>query len=127
MATIRQTVMPLADYPSGQFEIPARALPDSVRSVYFELQRCTAAQPAVWDKVATTVKVSFEGSTDGVSWTASGGFGANGGIHIRANGSEATVSGVIIPLPPFTNRQIRASVLITAGPLRTLGLIELRD
>jgi hypothetical protein len=124
---LRDISLPLANYPSGTLLIPARPIPDSARELYFEFARCTNADLTIWPNAATRLQMDFEGSTDGVNWTPAGGFGSTGGILTRLNGTQIALTTVRVPLPALTGRQIRATVTITNGPLRTQGAIELRD
>lgn len=127
MATLREISLPLSNYQTGVRNIPSRSIPDSARELYFEFARCTSADPTIWPNAATTLQMDFEGSTDGVTWTPAGGFGAKGGIHTLINGTQLALTTVRVPLPVATGRLLRATVTITNGPLRTQGAIELRD
>jgi hypothetical protein len=127
MATLREVPLPLDNYPSGTRQIAPRSIPDSARELYFEFARCTDADLSIWPNVATRLQIDFEGSFDGVVWVPAGAFGSFGGIHTNRDGTQAPLSYLPVPLPPGVNRQIRATVTITDGPLRTQGVIELRD
>ena len=127
MAVLREVSLPLANYPSGLRQISPINVPDSARELYFEFARCTSADPTIWPNAATTLKMDFEGSTDGVEWIPAGAFYVPvGGIHPTPNG-ELARSWFVVSLPPLLGRQLRATVVIVNGPLRTQGTIELRD
>lgn len=134
MATLRQQAIPLANYATGQRQFGPFPIPDSAKTLYFEVARCTSADPTIWphpvddsDPIKTRLQIDFEGSTDGVNWTPAGGVGSFGGIHVLRNGSESTKTTLIVALPDLVNRQLRINTGITDGPLRTEGFIELRD
>jgi hypothetical protein len=128
MAVLSRTVViPLEDYPTGTTQMTARNISDAANFLHFEFLRSTTATPTIWPNESTKLNFDMEGSFDGVTWTPAGGFGASGGIHVSRDGSEAPITTVTVPLPAGTNRQLRATAVITAGPLRTSGTIELRD
>jgi hypothetical protein len=127
MAILRDITFPLANYPTGEHNLPQRSVPDSATELYFEFARCTDATPTIWPNAATRLQMDFEGSTDGVNWTPAGGFGAVGGIITRIGGAQIALTTVRVPLPAMTGRLLRATVTITNGPLRTQGAMELRD
>ena len=123
MATTRTTVLNRGNYPSGTRSIPERAVADDVRSIGFELARCTTAEPTLWPNVSTTVEVTVEVQYDGVwkplgSWTAQGGI-AEKQDSAKDGGGEWDRSFCIFTLPPGTGRRIRGTANITNGPLRT--------
>lgn len=128
MAVLRQQAIPLANYPTGERQFGPIAIPDTARSLYFEVARCTSLDPSIWPNVATQLQIDFEGSSDGgVIWTPAGGGGGFGGIFVLRNGSELAIMTVIAALPAVPGRQIRINTAIINGPLRTQGFIELRD
>jgi len=127
MAVVRQVAIPLADYASGTRQLGPFSLPDSAKTLYFEFARCTSADLTIWPDPTTRLQFEFEGSTDGVLWIPAGGFGALGGIHVNRDGSEASLTTVVVPLPALVNRQVRANIEIINGPLRTQGAFEMRD
>jgi hypothetical protein len=126
MAILRDVSFPLANYPTGVHNLPQRTVPDSATELYFEFARCTDATPTIWPNESTKLQMDFEGSTDGVTWTPAGGFGAEGGIKTMY-GVQQALTTVRVPLPALTGRLLRATVTITSGPLRTQGAMELRD
>lgn len=121
----KELALPLASYPAGAHQIPARNVPDGATVLYFEFARCTTAAPTIWPNVGTTLAIMCEGSTDGITWTEAGRFTAVGGIHV-SYGRESLVSAGLWPMPPFANRRVRATVTISGGPLRTKGMVEFR-
>ena len=126
MAMITRPI-PLANYSTGTVNIDAINIPDSATELYMEFARCTTADQTIWPNSTTTLQVDFEGSTDGVNWTYAGGFGVGGGIHILLDGSESQRTTFRAPLPPLTGRQLRGTITIANGPLRSHGTVELRD
>jgi len=128
MATLRQQVIPLSDYPTGERTFGPFNVPDSATSFYLEVARCTTATPDIWPNEATTFSVAMEGSTDnGQTWIpAGGGGGSPGGIRI-SHGAEIPNTTITVPLPALTNRKMRITTTIVNGPLRTQGFAELRD
>lgn len=129
MATLRDTVIPLNDYPTGVYELPLRVVPDSTQYLWFEFARCTDADPTIWPHVETTVRAVFEVSTDDVTWVRAGSFAGEGGIR-EVKGEQLAISAYQVGLPPVSGRKLRATVTIAdpvGRPLRTSGSMELRD
>jgi len=74
-------------------------LPDSKEDEDLEVAvtvpRCTSATPTVFDDPTCWIDVAVEASFDGgQTWVPAGGFGCWGGVHVRADGNEATFSGI---------------------------------
>lgn len=127
MPVVRDTVIPLRNY-NGDITLPASNLPNDARYLQFEIARCTSVSPTIWPDVNTTVLFDFEVSTDnGATWRGLGGFGAAGGISLNRQGAEVPFSSFRIDLPEGTNRRIRGSVVVTNGPIRTSGTLEVGD
>ena len=128
MATIRELAFPLANYPVGIRTFGPRAIPDDATEIYFEFARCTDATPTIWAQDNRRIKYDQEVSYDGgVTWRYSGGFGCHGGIHVRRDGTQASLSTIRVRLRPGTGRQLRITITISGGSIRTTGSVELRD
>jgi len=127
MARLRDTVLPLADYPNGTHEGTFN-LGDSVTGWWFEIARCTSADPTIWPNASTTISVQMHVSFDnGQTWQDGGWFTAEGGIHVKRDSTEATAVRFSSTLRPGTNRKLRAQVTIAGGPLRSFGTLEVLD
>lgn len=128
MATFRDRVIPLANYPTGQRTFGPFSVPDTAQFLYFEVARCTSVDPTIWPNESTKLRLAFEGRVVGQpDWTPAGAFEAQGGIHVRRDGVELTLTTFRVSLPPLANRELRATITVEDGPLRTEGSIELRD
>lgn len=127
MARLRNTVIPLNDYPTGTFTSPAYVVPAGTWRIGLEIARCTTADPTIWPNEATTILVHWEGSRDnGQTWEGMGGFGGKGGMVTKLNGTEAQFTWALGFLPPGVNR-FRATVTIENGPLRTYANVIVDD
>lgn len=128
MATLSRTqAIPLADYPSGARALPETSVLDAATVFYFEIARCTSADPTIWPDAATTLSLDLEISYDnGATWRDWAGFQDGGGI-VMFKGAERAVSTLKAPMEPGANRRIRGTVTITNGPLRTQGFYEARS
>lgn len=125
MPTQREVAVPLANYPSGTRQVTARNVPDWATHIAFEFERCTSADPTLWPNASTTLSIALETFVDGV-WLSSGGFGGEGGIMLDPDGEfEVDRSFGRFSLHAGTNRQVRATIVISNGPLRTRGHIEM--
>lgn len=118
------TVLPLADYPNGTQSFGPVAVADGVTVINLSLTRHTTATPTIWPNASTTLNLSSEISTDGgTTWRSFAGFGSNGGTAFNDDGTESAASSITLSLPAATNRQIRGTVTIAGGPLRSSGII----
>lgn len=125
MAVVRDVVLPLANYPNGTRTVTARVIGDDATKLKLEIQRCTSAAPSIWPNASTQLQVDLEVSYDGGStWLAAGGFGAAGGVHVSRGGTELPITFGRFGVPAGTNRQLRATVTISGGPLRSSATLE---
>ncbi len=111
------TLAPLATYPSGARAYGPAALPDSATRLTFKIARCTTATPTIWPSSAVTVLLVVEIFANGV-WEEHLRLNAAGGI-VSKFGVEAQYTAGGFDLPADTNRQIRGSVTIAGGSLRS--------
>lgn len=115
----RTKILNLASY-DGERTLAERALPDNVKAVYFEVQRCTPADPSVWPLESQQIDVSLEISLDdGATWTFAGHFSAFGGQYLRRDQTIADFSYGRIGFPPGTGRRVRGKIAMTNGPILT--------
>lgn len=117
MALTRTIVLNRGNFPNGTRNIPERAVADNLKAVGMALARNTSAEPTLWPNASTTVAVSLDVFVDGV-WQTGGSITASGGLVVD-DGAEAVETLMLFSLPAGVNRQIRASVVIAGGPLRT--------
>ncbi len=131
MAILREKTIPLADYPTGVHDIGWKHVPTSTTSIYIEIKRCTDDDLTIWPNEETQIKYSQLVSFDrGKTWIEAGGFESYGGIFLKLDGSQNTISTFIVAIPPEVEgdgRRIKQVVEIVNGPLRTEGYMELRD
>jgi hypothetical protein len=124
----RQLAIPLNDYATGTHNLPSTNILDNATGIYFEISRCTTATPTIWPNASTELSISLEVSLDGgATWLGLSGFGSTGGIFIKRDGSEATVSSSLTNLPAGTGRKVRGTATIVGGPLRSQGFFEARN
>lgn len=118
-------VLPLGDYPSGQWTSPEVDIADDVTSVDFSIQSCTTATPTIWPNAATVLDVVPECSVDGgVTWGEAGAsHGTPGGIKMF-KGHELDFVRCGGSLPTAPGRKFRVTTTITNGPLRSLVNLE---
>jgi hypothetical protein len=119
-------VLPLANYPNQTRNFGPITIADSVTVVDFKVQRCTTATPTIWPNASTTLSIMQEISLNGgVSWMPLGGnFSAGGGIQAGKGGvGELAYSQGGGYLPVGVNRQVRGTVVIAGGPLRTTASV----
>lgn len=122
MARLKDTVIPLGDYPTGVHEYGPLTIANDVGKIGIDIARCTSADPTIWPNVATTIAVRSEISYDnGQTWQGAGAFTAQGGIHVRGDGSELQSTYFMVRIQPGHNRRFRGTITIDNGPLRTLG------
>ena len=120
----RTVVMPLKNYASGDNSFGPVSIADAATRFDFEVARCTTADPTIWPDPATILRVDVEQFTNG-EWREVCGLEAGGGILPGKNGGEATESRCGAPFFEGTSRQIRGTVTITNGPLRSQGTVEI--
>lgn len=119
MARLKDTVIPLGNYPSGTREFGPLVIGNSAYGLGIEVQRCTSVDSKVWDDPATTVQWSLELSLDnGQTWNPIGGAFDVGGIRVGRNG-ETPFSWYWTSILDGSNRRLRGSVTVTNGPIRT--------
>jgi hypothetical protein len=121
MATV--LTIPLNDY-TGTLAIPQFNIADGAIGYTIYLARCTTATPTLWPNVSTTIEVSIEISFDGGTvWGGGGSFTESGGIR-SFKGSELANSAGFFGIQAGTNRKGRGAVVITNGPMRTSGRVD---
>jgi hypothetical protein len=122
MPTQREVAIPLANYPSGTRSVTARNVPDWATHFAFEILRRTSSTPSIWPNASTLLQLDFDLFVDG-EWRYAGGYTDSGGIADDDGTERAALIGKF-SLAPGTNRQLRATIIITNGPLRTEGSLE---
>ena len=129
MATLNRTqAIPLADYQTSIFTLPETNIQVQATHFYFEVARCTTLTPDIWPNSTTELDVKLEISTDnGSTWQFLAGFRAPGGILVRRDGTEATITNINTPIGTGNQRKIRGTAEVINGPLRTQGFYETRD
>lgn len=120
----KEVVAPLANYPNGTFNWGPRNILDTDSRISFQVQRCTTADPTIWPNATTQLEIIVEQFSSG-EWREVCGVTAGGGINPGRVGGEAPTSGCAGDFFAGTNRQIRGSIAITGGPLRSSGTIEI--
>ena len=127
MPKFRDTVIPLADYPDGTYQIPESVISNSAVAIDFKLQRCTTATPDIWPNTETTLSVDLEISLGPNNWQPYVKVeGVAGGILIF-KGSELSEFSCGGTLPMDNNRRLRGTIVVSGGPLRTQGSIEITE
>jgi len=125
----RTTILPVADYPAGTRTIGPANIQNGLTTLTVAIARCTAADLTIWPNRDTKVALSAEVTTEpgaNATWNFVSGMTAEGGIHIRRDGSESPESTWTVSLPPGTNRRLRIQSNIStvapsdpSTPLRT--------
>lgn len=114
----RQVALPLGTYADGTHAFGPFNLQNSIWRLGADIQRCTTAEPTVWPNKSSTVAVTLELSFDGgATWQSGGGFTAEGGIHVKADGTELPYSSFRFPVPAGTQRRVRGTLTISNGPI----------
>jgi hypothetical protein len=123
----RTVDLPLANYPNGSRSTSFRSIPDNATRISVEVARCTTADPTIWPNASTMLDLSIDLSTDGGNTFLRATSGQiAGGIQPGLHGQEATVTRIsMVDIPPGTGRSVRLSAVISGGPLRTFGTIEI--
>ena len=124
MAEIARLNIPLANYPSGSREFGPINVNPALRRLTFTVSRCTTATPTIWPNESTTLDVSIEGLY-GADWRPLGGALWSGG-----NSNERPTTSIIVDwssTPDARPSQLRASLVISGGPLRTSGALVAED
>jgi hypothetical protein len=129
MATLSRTVViPLGDYATNIYPLAEQNVQNQATRFYFEVRRCTSADPTIWPNSTTVLDLKMEISTDaGVTWNFLAGFRAVGGIIRKVDGTELPISFVDVSLPAGNQRRIRGTAEVIEGPLRTEGFFEARN
>ena len=122
MASVQ--VLPLANYANGTRNIGPIDIADNVQSIDFNIQRCTTATPTIWPNSTTILDYASEMSIDGGPWQPAGGFTASGGIGFDKQHNEAPFTLGGGTLIAGINRQYRATLTISGGPLRSTATAE---
>lgn len=109
---------------TGRTVLPITTLPDSETDKDLEvavtIPRCTAATPTVFDDPTCWIDVECEASFDGgQTWVPAGGFGCWGGVHIRADGTEASFSGITVDYLGTAKNRMMRSTITTSKRTRT--------
>jgi hypothetical protein len=119
-----EVVLPLASYPEGNTNFDPVAVPDDAISVRFQMRRCTAAASDIWPDAETFGHVDTEISIDGGAFETlqNGNVEGWGAIQQNKFGQDIThmwFDGV--DLPAGVNRQMRGTLFVADGPLRSEG------
>lgn len=118
MALTRIVVLNRGNYPNGTRQIAARDITDDITQVGISLARCTSAEPTLWPNATTQIVATTEVFVDG-TWRTVSTISSGGGIDEIEPGIESPETMMLFSIPPGTGRQIRGTVVITGGPLRT--------
>jgi hypothetical protein len=116
--------IPRSASPEGNRSFPAVELPAGVQTIIIRVQRCTSADPDVWDSEEVSVKARFEVSYDGgetypfEQWVK-----GEGGIIVLKGKEvpEMRVSHDGFDNPPT---HVRADLEVTGGLAITVGRVE---
>lgn len=109
---------------SGTRNFGPVAISDAFSRIKLVLGRRTNGTQNNWNDPATHVEAQIFISINGGPFTLLVGFGAEGGTDLRPDGTESPASTVEINLPPGVNRQARATIVVTNGPLRSVLTVE---
>jgi hypothetical protein len=118
MALTRTIVLNRGNFPNGTRSIPAQAIADDITHIGLSLARCTTAEPSLWPNASTTVVASMEALIDG-QWRLVSTISSYGGIDVIEDGIESPETMMLFSIPPGSGREIRGTVVIAGGPLRT--------
>jgi hypothetical protein len=110
--------------PSGSRTYGPANVSNAVSDITIRIARCTTATPTFWPNDTTTLAVTIEVSVNGGAFQFCCGFESFGGINIGKGGQEATESVVQCSMPGGINRQARATVVVTGGPLVSQLTVE---
>lgn len=114
------SVLPLANYPDGTQTFGLASIADNITQIILKFARCTTATPTIWPNETTILVFKSEISIDGGNrWDGISGFTAQGGIAFDRFGAELPFTLSLLIPPAGINRQIRGSLVVTGGPLRT--------
>ena len=105
--------------------LPVITVADGRRGITVRMERCTSARVLTWPSRGTTIAVTLETSYDGgQTWLLSGAITAEGGIHVRRDGSESPETTFSVQINPGSDRRIRLHIDVENGPLATRATIE---
>ena len=128
MPSSRTRALNVANYPSGQSELPSTALPDWANALGVEILRCTSADTTIWPDPTTIITLHVELSLDnGVTWPTvlfEGSVGGGIEVHTKT-GLEIESLRFDSPITPGTNRRVRGYLNIENGPCKTTMFISL--
>lgn len=118
-----EIVLPLASYADGTTPFDAVAVPDEAVSVRLQLRRCTAAASDIWPDAETFGRLDTELNVNGGDFETlqNGNVEGWGAIQQNKFGQDITHMWFDVPLPEGTNRQMRGSIFVADGPLRSEG------
>ena|SRR3990167_7604324 len=103
---------------AGRHQYPDFDVPDANDRITITLKRCTSATPSHWPNAITTLNLMIEVSFDGgATWQDFLGFGAEGGIFTKRDGTQAADSSATAVLPQGTGRKLRFRMDVANGPL----------
>lgn len=118
------TLLPLGNYPTGSRSFGPAPIGDAITEINLRVQRCTSADPTIWPLLGTVLTLQAELLVNG-QWVSYGSGTSNGGIALAKDGvTEVPFSLFGGFLPVASGRQIRGTVSITGGPLRTEVSVE---
>lgn len=108
---------------TGRTVLPDVLLPDSETDKDLEVEvtvpRCTATTPTVFDDSTCWIEVECEASFDGgATWVPAGGFGCWGGVHMRADGTEANFSGITVDYLGTAKHRLMRTTITPTKPTR---------
>lgn len=116
-----EVILPLNNYPNGQTVSDVADVPDEATAARFSLLRCTAVQSDIWPDPETHVTAEAEINLGAgwIPWMSPGEFW--GGIIKNKFGQDIAESYFSSPLPEGTGRQMRVTITVENGPLRSEG------
>lgn len=125
MPVATSNALPLKNYATGTYNLPATTLPDWVANIHVVIARNTLADSNIWPDPLTTIRVEPYYSMDGgTTWIPAVAFDGVGGRVVIKGVERATMENDI-NVPAGVGRQFKADVMIGNGPLRTKADITL--
>lgn len=118
-------VLPLDDYPDGITPFGPVDIPNDASVADVGVQRCTTGTPTIWPLETTVAIVALEYRVGTGEWTGGPSSTSTGGIAHGKHGAEVPVMLMGGGVPEGEDRQIRGSLAVSGGPMRTLVTFEI--